>query len=104
MIRRPPRSTLFPYTTLFRSQALALEHVLEVHVAADVELHGAVELHAAVLEELGQHAVGDGGAHLRLDVVTDDRHPGRGEPAGPLLRSEERRVGKECRSRWSPYH
>ena len=20
------------------------------------------------------------------------------------LRSEERRVGKECRSRWSPYH
>src|SRR3712207_9209712 len=24
--------------------------------------------------------------------------------AGVLLRSEERRVGKECRSRWSPYH
>src|SRR2546426_6498261 len=24
MIRRPPRSTLFPYTTLFRSQALDL--------------------------------------------------------------------------------
>ena len=23
---------------------------------------------------------------------------------GNLLRSEERRVGKECRSRWSPYH
>ena len=22
----------------------------------------------------------------------------------PLKRSEERRVGKECRSRWSPYH
>src|SRR2546430_7338507 len=27
MIRRPPRSTLFPYTTLFRS------HVVELHVA-----------------------------------------------------------------------
>src|SRR5688572_11746472 len=26
-----------------------------------------------------------------------------GEPA-PLVRSEERRVGKECRSRWSPDH
>src|SRR2546427_5460900 len=25
MIRRPPRSTLFPYTTLFRSQAVAPE-------------------------------------------------------------------------------
>ena len=22
----------------------------------------------------------------------------------PPIRSEERRVGKECRSRWSPYH
>ena len=22
----------------------------------------------------------------------------------PYTRSEERRVGKECRSRWSPYH
>ena len=22
----------------------------------------------------------------------------------PKMRSEERRVGKECRSRWSPYH
>ena len=29
--------------------------------------------------------------------------PGIGEIVG-LLRSEERRVGKECRSRWSPYH
>ena len=25
-------------------------------------------------------------------------------PGGSLVRSEERRVGKECRSRWSPYH
>src|SRR2546430_2541832 len=24
--------------------------------------------------------------------------------AGIVIRSEERRVGKECRSRWSPYH
>src|ERR1039458_4820933 len=23
---------------------------------------------------------------------------------GRMMRSEERRVGKECRSRWSPYH
>src|SRR5256885_17234867 len=25
-------------------------------------------------------------------------------PPASVLRSEERRVGKECRSRWSPYH
>src|SRR2546428_4421814 len=29
MIRRPPRSTLFPYTTLFRSPAQALEYFRE---------------------------------------------------------------------------
>src|SRR2546430_11463387 len=29
------------------------------------------------------------------------RHPWA---SGPACRSEERRVGKECRSRWSPYH
>src|SRR5256885_4817899 len=28
MIRRPPRSTLFPYTTLFRSEKLRLENCL----------------------------------------------------------------------------
>src|SRR5260370_35016806 len=28
----------------------------------------------------------------------------KGVPLDRLLRSEERRVGKECRSRWSPYH
>ena len=27
-----------------------------------------------------------------------------GEEAYHVIRSEERRVGKECRSRWSPYH
>src|SRR2546422_10465929 len=27
-----------------------------------------------------------------------------GRRFGPGYRSEERRVGKECRSRWSPYH
>src|SRR3712207_7044465 len=34
MIRRPPRSTLFPYTTLFRSQLLVGELVL----AQDLQL------------------------------------------------------------------
>src|SRR2546429_7623712 len=30
--------------------------------------------------------------------------PGFGDRRKAMLRSEERRVGKECRSRWSPYH
>src|SRR5947208_5431117 len=38
MIRRPPRSTLFPYTTLFRSlKALDLDGVTVVHVARPCE-------------------------------------------------------------------
>src|SRR3712207_7781508 len=36
MIRRPPRSTLFPYTTLFRSQLSDLSHHVGELLAADV--------------------------------------------------------------------
>src|SRR5256885_6597632 len=57
------------------------------------------------------------GAGTRLHL-TDQRLPApeRGIPKRPMAgielprldlkpgRSEERRVGKECRSRWSPYH
>src|SRR3989442_5446760 len=38
MIRRPPRSTLFPYTTLFRS----ISRVFPGHVAAIVEAFSAL--------------------------------------------------------------
>src|SRR2546422_7936186 len=34
MIRRPPRSTLFPYTTLFRSRGVAVTRVDSCSVAA----------------------------------------------------------------------
>src|SRR5687767_15275744 len=38
-----------------------------------------------------------------LFVIIDDQQPGF-HAASFSIRSEERRVGKECRSRWSPYH
>ena len=38
-----------------------------------------------------------------LDVVETIREK-RPDSRVVVLRSEERRVGKECRSRWSPYH
>src|SRR2546430_13085003 len=38
---------------------------------------------------------------VRHEAVDGER-AARADPAAP--RSEERRVGKECRSRWSPYH
>src|ERR1035438_2851234 len=34
MIRRPPRSTLFPYTTLFRSEEVIV--LLSTHIVSDV--------------------------------------------------------------------
>src|SRR2546430_12306044 len=38
MIRRPPRSTLFPYTTLFRSQAGAAQSQIEVQLQRRADL------------------------------------------------------------------
>src|SRR3989449_2954157 len=43
MIRRPPRSTLFPYTTLFRSLALRLTHAMEA-AAAEMKFERAAVL------------------------------------------------------------
>src|SRR3712207_5043918 len=42
----------------------------------------------------------------RADMVVGDRETDQIEHFSPLKkrRSEERRVGKECRSRWSPHH
>src|SRR5690349_24256347 len=55
MIRRPPRSTLFPYTTLFRSDELRLHLVrFVVHLGAEQEQDGFgidKDLHALVLDE-----------------------------------------------------
>ena len=46
-----------------------------------------------------------GFADLVALVNVDDAALGRLQiEVGVLKRSEERRVGKECRSRWSPYH
>src|SRR3712207_9392250 len=48
----------------------------------------------------------EGDAHVIRNaggVITDDEIRSLAI-SQRLLRSEERRVGKECRSRWSPYH
>src|SRR2546430_11886797 len=56
MIRRPPRSTLFPYTTLFRSEHVAHDPVGEeaLHVRAFLERADLVANHA--LEEVRETA------------------------------------------------
>src|SRR5947208_6110431 len=52
MIRRPPRSTLFPYTTLFRSPTA--DHLPPLPVA--------LEAHPSTINPLGVKGVGESGA------------------------------------------
>src|SRR3712207_7755384 len=50
MIRRPPRSTLFPYTTLFRSQHLGV-----LVPRADADLPPALDGLGRVEQQVGEH-------------------------------------------------
>ena len=67
--------------------------------APDHDLAGAVDRPLHVLDEEGRRR-----PDARLDAHLRDVDEAL--LAGLLrdMRSEERRVGKECRSRWSPYH
>jgi len=56
---------------------------------------------AAAKRELAKSSVPNG-FPLKISIETGD--PTAQITAAILQRSEERRVGKECRSRWSPYH
>src|SRR5690242_21050599 len=62
MVRQPPRSTLFPYTTLFRSRRARIGRgqIVEVRELAPVHDHGA-ELVGVARGERGDEA-----AHERL--------------------------------------
>src|SRR3712207_9132833 len=128
MIRPPPRSTLFPYTTLFLSDLTrvvvlvrgGLDGPVEIGVgedeeralAAKLERHRSDVLRRGARDVLGRldrsrerdardlGARDERGAHLLADPLNHVQDARR----EPGVRSEERRVGKECRSRWSPYH
>src|SRR2546425_5563003 len=84
MIRRPPRSTLFPYTTLFRSVLVVLvagldplteERLLGLLVLVPVVRHRRVALDADVADLAARHGravvVHDG------ELVARHRHAGR---------------------------
>src|SRR6267143_3271478 len=70
MIRRPPRSTLFPYTTLFRSRHRAARHPRQYRLAPSRRLvAGARPLDHS--DPLGDH---DHRAALRLGACEARRH------------------------------
>ena len=61
----------------------------------------------AVIAACEQRRLGDGLAragNVEDDLTSGAIHARKPHAAGDDFRSEERRVGKECRSRWSPYH
>ena len=135
MIRRPPRSTLFPYTTLFRSDFCSVcsdfldkdktnyfylsippkffnellvflsqlkKKGIKVKILIEKPFGENLE-YAKQLEKLIKN--GD----IEDDVFLSDHYLFKKniinlEKRNFKERSEERRVGKECRSRWSPYH
>src|SRR5256885_15609572 len=126
MIRRPPRSTLFPYPTLFRSQVpiRILPAFQAFHGTHGAEAGAG---HVRTLMARNTDRLRYGLVKMMLDGSIQGfsarlRWPGHynGAPNGIWVtapaqyeadfetyhraRSEERRVGKECRSRWSPYH
>src|SRR2546429_8608857 len=99
MIRRPPRSTLFPYTTLFRSFDRAAGDgvaFMEIRVVAH---SGAVSV---VISCNGQHS----GSSFSF-YLTFGRHLAPGFYYFAHLTaggSGERRGGEECRYRWAADH
>src|SRR2546425_3894719 len=70
MIRRPPRSTLFPYTTLFRSGVL---HRRQAAVPT-LGRHGAVAQVAAPGEERAEVRGGRSLARVRAGRVRSEEH------------------------------
>src|SRR3712207_8253638 len=75
MIRRPPRSTLFPYTTLFRSHG---QHLVGLAQRRDGPADGLVELVGAAA---------DAGAQL----AEDDREPLAVRPAHDVVDQVDRK-------------
>src|SRR5260370_6147561 len=65
MIRRPPRSTLFPYTTLFRSR-------IGTHAARDVFIGGDLQVGFEFLSLLGIRLLAIGTFHVRSEEHTSE--------------------------------
>src|SRR3712207_7211827 len=68
MIRRPPRSTLFPYTTLFRSGG-----VLHLRGVGVRDRQRVVDSHRAATRDVGESGVVDGdGGRCRSEEHTSE--------------------------------
>src|SRR3712207_9046867 len=111
MIRRPPRSTLFPYTTLFRSYRKSARIVGDVlgkyHPHGDQSVYDAMvrlaqpwSMRYMLVDGHGNFGSidGDSPASMRYTEVRQQKMMQEMVKDINKNRSEERRVGKECRS------
>src|SRR3712207_9588616 len=102
MIRRPPRSTLFPYTTLFRSFGI----LPTTSFSQNTGIITMTKVMSRYVVGLGAVILMIGAFFPKVGALLTVIPPSviGGSLVMIFARSEERRVGKECRSRWSPYH
>src|SRR3712207_8658008 len=86
MIRRPPRSTLFPYTTLFRSRAAGGDEVVDQHHPLLLSDGVGMDLHLvdAVLE-----GIRDPHGLMGQLALLADRHEARSEEHTSELQSRQ---------------
>ena len=77
---------------------LDLEERIGDAIGSELRAIGANLTGAVCINLPANHRSAEARAQGRLHSV------GRAGLGAEILRSEERRVGKECRSRWSPYH
>src|SRR3712207_9344409 len=115
MIRRPPRSTLFPYTTLFRSEAYVhgvstrkVDELVKALGMTGISKSRVSELCEELDEEVERfrnRALEGSYPYVWLDATyVKARQDGRVGSTAVVIavgvkgetRSEERRVGKEC--------
>jgi len=117
IVERQPRPSCVTWhgTILFKAALGLVELSLGNNEAADVYLRAALDAAEQVgCGEPGMHSMHANAAEAavargdleRAEQIGDflEEHGKRTNHRWSLARSEERRVGKECRSRWSPYH
>src|SRR3989440_5035972 len=74
MIRRPPRSTLFPYTTLFRSVELGAGHDPRPHRLERIAVLGTPQRAIVRLPGTFAHIVTDGPAEHVIQCIRSEEH------------------------------
>src|SRR2546430_15531682 len=103
MIRRPPRSTLFPYTTLFRSRILERPRAAQA-LARQAQERAPGERAGAVRRRANQPLPGtEMIVPLRLDVLAAVRLGGQIQAVAehlqqPLLEDAQRRLERDRKS------